>query len=206
MGLIGRLKRMFTQRPAEASVGKPRPAPSKPNSARLAGQLLLEFSDEVPDGVLEARAAAEALNPKTMARVLDRLRSGPIETADPQRRTIRASSLEIIDLTSLPSVRTRVKGSAYSVTDAERRKYGGTEYFLVREPENPTDPRAVAVYGSGHRVGYLSQARAASTSPLLAELQGDAFQVSGTGTTANSIVLWVDVPTVGSLRNLRDRR
>lgn len=196
---------MLTHGPAEPLTGKPLQSPSRPNAARLAGQLLLEFPDEVPDEVLAARAEAEALSPQTVARVLDRLRSGSTETAGPQRRSIRVSTLEIVDLTSLPSVRMRVKGSAYSVTDAERRRFGGTEYLLVREPENVADPQAVAVYGRGHRVGYLSQARAASSSSLLAELTGDAFKVSGTGTTSSSIVLWVDVPTVGALRKLRDR-
>ena len=76
----------------------------------------------------------------------------------------------------------------------------------MREPDNPTDVQAVAVYGRGHRVGYLSQARAASTAPLLAQLRGDAFRVTGTGTTPNSIVLWVDAPKVDALRKLRDHQ
>ncbi|MFC7404298.1 HIRAN domain-containing protein [Georgenia alba] len=98
------------------------------------------------------------------------------------------------------TTRTRVKGSAYAVSDAERARYGGREHLLIAEPDNEADPSAVAAYGKGHRVGYLSTARAASLAPLLAQLPGDAFRVTGSSTTSSTIVLWVDVPKVEPLR------
>lgn len=213
MDLRPRLRRMFTRgatkpsaaRVADASSTRARPSPSSVHAtpARLAHDLLVEFPDGVSDDVLAARAEAENLKPQTVGRVLERLRAGPRKATEIRRRKVDLSALEVIDLRGLPSVRTRIKGSAYSVNDAERAKYGGTEYLLVRETDNSTDPRAIAVYGKGHRVGYLSESRAASTSPLLAQLRGDAFRVVGTGTTTNSIILWVEVPRVDALRKFR---
>ena len=49
-------------------------------------------------------------------------------------------------------------------------------------------------------MGHLSAARAASLTPLLDQLGGEAYRVTGTGVTANSTVLWVDVPKVDALR------
>lgn len=104
-------------------------------------------------------------------------------------------------------MRTRIKGSAYYVTDVERDRYGGREYLLVREPDNAVDASAVAVYGRGRKVGHLSAARSAALAPLLDELGADAYRVTGTGTSANSMILWIDAPKVDALRKfVRARR
>lgn len=204
------VSRQPTKRPAppapKTAPARTEPAPiqARVTPAQLAKDLLREYPDELSSDLLAVRAEAAGLKPQTVARVLDRLRTGPTAASKVQSRTIDPSTIEVTDLTELPSIRTRIKGSAYSVTDTERARYGGTEYLLVREQDNPTDLNAVAVYGNGHRVGYLSQARAASTSPLLAQLPGDAFRVTGTGTTMNSIILWVDVPRVDALRKFRE--
>ncbi len=106
-----------------------------------------------------------------------------------------------MDLSGLDSTRRRIKGSAYSVSDAERARYGGPEYLLIAEPDNEADPSAVAVYGKGHRVGYVSTPRAAGLAPLLAQIDADAFRVTGVGTSeSHGTRLWVDVPKVDSLR------
>ncbi|WP_425499035.1 HIRAN domain-containing protein [Oerskovia flava] len=95
-------------------------------------------------------------------------------------RKLEPSALHVIDLSDLDSLRLRITGTAYCVTDDERRRYGGTEYLLVCEPDNETDSSAVAVYGRGSRVGYLPRARAASICPVTL-MDADAFRVSGAG-------------------------
>ena len=86
------------------------------------------------------------------------------------------------------------------MSDRERAKYGGTEYALVREPNNPHDSDAVAVYGKGRKVGYLSAAKAAAVAPSLDAMGAGAYRVGGTSVQGNSIRLWVDVPKVPGLR------
>lgn len=108
----------------------------------------------------------------------------------------------IVDLTRLESTRTRIKGSSHVISDSGRARSGGSEYLLMREPGNPHDANAVAVYGGGRKVGYLSAARAASTAPLLDQIGADAFRVTGTGVSRNSVMLWVDAPKIAELRKM----
>lgn len=123
------------------------------------------------------------------------------ERAEPVRkRTVNPDSLRVVDLRALESVRTRIKGVGYCVEDGDRRKFGGREYLLIPDPGNAFDPKAVAVYGKGRMVGYLSASRAGMLSPILQQMDADAFKVSGTGTSSNSIMLWVDAPKVEALR------
>lgn len=42
-----------------------------------------------------------------------------------------------------------------------------TEVTLVREPENPFDPNAVAVHIEGTKVGHLARADAALIAPIM---------------------------------------
>jgi hypothetical protein len=114
--------------------------------------------------------------------------------------SVDAASLRILDLREVPFSRMRIKGSSNWVSDSERGKFGGNEYLLVREPNNPFDNSAVAVHGKGRKVGYLSAAKAAALAPILDPLPFDAFQVSGTAVLENSIRLWVDVPKLVELR------
>jgi HIRAN domain len=114
--------------------------------------------------------------------------------------TVKPESLSQCDLRSLSSVRARIKGSANWVTESGRSKFGGTEYLLVREPTNKADSSAVAIYGKGRKVGYVSAAKAAAFAPLLDSMPEDAFVVGGTSTVENSIRLWVDLPTMPALR------
>lgn len=105
-----------------------------------------------------------------------------------------------VDLRGLPSSRFRIVGTAHWVTDAERRTYGGQESELVREPNNEHDRRAVAVYGRGRKVGYLSAAKAAGLAPELDRLGKAAFIVGGDSVAAHSIRMWVDIPRLPALR------
>ncbi len=117
-----------------------------------------------------------------------------------QDETVDVASLRVLDLRELPSIRMRIKGSANWVSDLERAKFGGTDYLLVREPNNEYDDSAVAVHGKGRKVGYVSAAKAAGLAPILDSLPFNAFEVSGTSVIENSIRLWVDVPKIAELR------
>ncbi|KFF58655.1 hypothetical protein JF66_17000 [Cryobacterium sp. MLB-32] len=107
---------------------------------------------------------------------------------------------EVADLRGLPFSRYRIKGSAYVISDTNRERFGGTEYQLRREPKNRHDTHAIAIYGQGRMVGYISAAKAASIAPLLDVLPEVAFTVGGAGVVGNSIRLWVDVPSLPALR------
>jgi|SRR5665647_10325 len=180
------------------------PGPVEPSHAlrparsavALASELHAEYPEGVPTDVLFDRAEAARLDVQAVDRVLDGLR----EAARVKVRRVKVDGLRVLDLAPLDSVRTRIKGSAYWVTDGERKKYGGPEYLLIREPENEADASAVAVYGNGRKVGHISAASAARLAPLLDQLDADAFRVTGAGTTQNSMVLWVDVPKTDALR------
>jgi len=117
-----------------------------------------------------------------------------------KKDTIVEAQMSIIDLRSLDYVRTRIKGTANYLNDGDRAVYGGTEYVLVREPKNPNDADAVAIYGNERKVGYVSAAKAASMSSVLDGISADAFRVSGTSVIDHSIVLWVDLPRISALR------
>jgi hypothetical protein len=110
------------------------------------------------------------------------------------------TGLSVLDLRELPSNRFRIVGSAYWVTDTGRYKHGGNEYSLVREPKNRWDANAVAVYGKGRKVGYLTKAKAAALAPIFDALPYDAFRVGGTPPSGNSITMWVDIPALPKLR------
>jgi hypothetical protein len=162
----------------------------------LARQLLRDFPDGLDVGVLFDRCEEAGLDPQEVDAALDDLR----DRSKVEKRTIHEGGLRISNLTSLPSVRTRIKGSAYWVTDEQRRRHGGAKYVLVREPNNEHDPNAVAVYGRGRKVGHLSAAKAASIAPILDKIGAEGFRVTGAGTSLNSITLWVDVPRLDALR------
>lgn len=103
-------------------------------------------------------------------------------------------------------MRSRIHGTSYWVSDEDRRQYGGRTYVLLREPKNPHDPNAVAVYGRGRKVGYVSAGRAAAIAPILDQIGADAYRVSGEGVSRNSLRLWVGVPKVDGLRRLASGR
>lgn len=191
---------------------KPKPMPPTPPRAShparmtaraLAKQLAAEYPNGVPVDVLVDRSDAAGLDDQDVDDALDRL----AEFAEVKVKTINLQHLGVLDLSGLDSTRTRIVGTGYYLAWEERRKFGGLEYLLMREPDNEHDPKAVAVYGTrGRMVGHLSAAKAASYSPLLQQLRHDAYRVAGVGATSASGVLWVDLPRLPALRQfLKDR-
>lgn len=112
--------------------------------------------------------------------------------------TISTRGWHIIDLSSLESMRMRIRGTSYYVTDDDRMRYGGTNYLLVREPDNPFDAEAIAVYGGTRKLGHVSAAKAARLAPLLDQLGADAYKVSGA--LEQGRYTRVDVPLIPALR------
>jgi hypothetical protein len=113
---------------------------------------------------------------------------------------LEEEGLSVLDLRELPCSRFRIVGSAYWVTDSGRYKHGGNEYLLVREPKNKWDANAVAVYGKGRKVGYLTEAKAAALAPTFDALNFDAYRVGGAAPEGNSTRMWVDIPALPRLR------
>ncbi|NYF18548.1 hypothetical protein HDC37_003413 [Microbacterium sp. AK009] len=107
---------------------------------------------------------------------------------------------EPTDLRRLDSTRMRIKGIGNYVGWNERRAVGGTEYVLVREPDNSHDPCAVAVLSNGRKVGYVSAARAKILAPLFDTIASAGYVVGGTGPSDDSVQLWVDIPKADALR------
>ena len=140
-------------------------------------------------------AGSDATPPKRPPAASARKR-GPSKPSD-----IDVSALHICDLRGLDFTRTRIKGTANYVTDAQRGEFGGTEYLLVREPQNQHDSSAVAVYGRGRKLGFISASKAASFAPLLDNHRADVFLIGGTTVIENSIRLWIDLPNVTALRS-----
>jgi hypothetical protein len=212
MGLMGWLRRVAGEEEPQPSARpsfdsfKPKPTPPPPTSApprpprltvkALAKQLAAEYPSGVPVDVLLRRSDAAGLDVQAVDDALDDI----AEAAEIKVSVVDPRKLRIHDLSALDSTRTRIKGTSYWVTWEERRKFGGLEYLLICEPDNPVDPMAVAVYGKGRKVGHLSTAKAATFTPLLTELGCDAYRVSGVGATAASGVLWVDLPRVPAMR------
>ncbi|TFD11409.1 hypothetical protein E3T35_09325 [Cryobacterium sp. TMT1-2-2] len=194
---MGILARLFGRRPSKPAVI----TPAKPPETVPARPPRRSYTVKLPGGVVETRytdrwtgtfddwvAEMEAkLGPEELIPALEKV-------------TIDTTALRALDLRDLPSTRFRIVGSSYCVTEDERALYGGTDYLLKREPDNGSDANAVAVFGQGRKVGYLSAAKAASLAELLDGLDFDAFQVGGTSVLGNSIRLWVDVPKVAALR------
>jgi hypothetical protein len=117
-----------------------------------------------------------------------------------RRADLHVDKLNIMDLRGLEARRLRIVGSSYVCSDRDRQVYGGTQYLLVREPDNRADGNAVAVYGKGRQLGYASSSKAGALGPLLERLGADAYLVNGASMTDASIKLWVDLPSLPALR------
>ncbi len=166
-------------------------------------ELAFELLSSYPEGVdvdhMISRCEAEGLRLDAVSRRYDELQWQAEEIAFRTVETVVPKS--VIDLTGLESTRMRIKGQAFWVTVAERSEFGGVEYWLVREPKNEHDSNAVAVYGRGRKLGYVSAARAALLAPLLDSMRAEAFAVTKTGASAEQGTrMWVDIPKVDALR------
>jgi hypothetical protein len=155
------------------------------------------------DGTVETRVAED--DGTTFADWVEGMETKNRESA-PSSRTKKSvvdeDELSVLDLRAIPSVRARIVGTGNYVSDRQRDTFGGSEYLLVREPRNKHDSNAVAIYGKGRKVGYVSASKAASIAGMLDALNFEAFKVGGEGTASNSSRLWADLPTVPGLRAL----
>jgi hypothetical protein len=128
---------------------------------------------------------------------------GAVEHVPDEPEFVSPTTLAIsepTDLRSLDSTRMRIKGIGNYVGWNERRAVGGTEYVLVREPDNSHDSCAVLVLSNGRKIGYVSAARAKILAPLLDSLGSAGYVVGGTGPSDESVQLWVDIPKADVLR------
>lgn len=182
---------MPTSRPSSA------PASGRLSPSGLARELMREYGDEVPAEVLVERARAAGLSASAVDSAIDSI----VEARRVKRSHVSATSMRIVDLRGLESVRMRVKGSAHYVETTRRRSFLDTEYLLVREPGNKFDTNAIAVHGRGGRkIGHVSATRAAIMAPILDQIGADGYSVAGTAGSATSIVAWVDLPKADALR------
>lgn len=122
-------------------------------------------------------------------------RSGGVKKA-----VLNEGDLSILDLRDVPSLRVRIVGTGYWVTESGLSKYGAAEYLLVREPKNKWDANAIGVYGKGRKVGHLSAGKAAALAPILDPLGFDAYRIGGAPISDNSRRIWADVPAIPKLR------
>lgn len=197
MGLLDRLFRRSPKPPRPAVPVAPRSSSPQPLVDRT-------VTIKRPGGLIETKVWDEAYRTRRDAEAEPRL-SALAEDDSPKRERVKKVTLDldavrVLDLRSVPSSRKRIVGSFGWVTDAGRETHGGTEYLLVREPRNKFDANAIAVYGKGRKVGYISAAKGAAFTPILDPLPFDAFLVSGAGVEFNSIRLWVDLPGLPALR------
>ncbi|WP_156794807.1 HIRAN domain-containing protein [Curtobacterium sp. BH-2-1-1] len=109
---------------------------------------------------------------------------------------------DALDLRQLSAGRHRVKGTFAYVPAGRRRDVGGIEYWLVREPSNPHDSNAVAVWDTTRKVGYISAAKASLLAPELDRVNAPAFRVNGES-SADKIALHVHLPHIKGVRALQ---
>lgn len=188
MGMVQKLTAMFRG-------AKTEPAASKPHVPVSVAPV-----EDLAAYSVRAPVPGPAREPKAPRTIGEQLRTPGPKAPGIKKVTIDDAVLSVLDLRELQSNRFRIVGSAYWVTDSGRYKHGGHDYLLVREPKNKWDPNAVAVYGKGRKVGHLSEAKAAALAPIFDTLPFDAYRVGGAPPTSNSIVMWVDLPTLPKLR------
>jgi hypothetical protein len=192
---MGIWERLFGKK--EASVQAERP----PIPASKAGVTITTISPS--GGKTSETLSREELRARVAENDARRAAEPPRVVEPPERIRVKKldeANLKILDVTAIPATLYRIVGQMHSVSDASRKKLGASEYLLVREPRNKVDPNAVAVVSQGRRIGYISAAKAAAVSPILAELPYDALRVRGAGTTDHSIKMHVGIPSATALK------
>ena len=104
----------------------------------------------------------------------------------------------VMDLRALPAAEYGIKGYSFYVEAG--RAYQADTYRLVREPENPEDRWAIAVFNIERKVGYVSHAKATQYAPLLDELPAEVFVVGGVVRERGKMLLLM--PKLPELRQL----
>ncbi len=102
---------------------------------------------------------------------------------------------------TVTGVRYQMSAPTYEEKEVEAERFiktlkKGQEVVLVAEPENPRDPKAIAVYINYERVGYISKEECEEVHPLLGEdKQCDAVVER----TDNHVTFFISIP--GAVEN-----
>lgn len=158
---------------------------SDPALVAAVAREIVEHGDAHPDGRgWDARASIAEAHGLTVWDVIDEeLRIGErrdrAATPREKRKTIDRDGMTLLDLRHIESTPLKLRGVSHYVSAPGRAQFGGEELVLVREPHNPHDSFAIAVYGSGRKLGHVSANRALSLTPLLDKLPFDGFLVGG---------------------------
>ncbi|NNC14104.1 hypothetical protein HII28_19815 [Planctomonas sp. JC2975] len=109
---------------------------------------------------------------------------------------VQYSSLRVQVLAGGKSNRVKVVATKRWVNDSERAKLADREFLLRREPDNPADRNAIAVFSHERKLGYVPAVEAHQLSPLLDKFATvDGFVVDGaTQDDDNEMSFFVDLP------------
>lgn len=103
----------------------------------------------------------------------------------------------LVDLRDEAERSFRVVGSSHWVPQDVVWQYQLNVFFLHREPDNPYDENAIAVYGGERKFGYLSAGAAAQYAPLLDQIGADFIVARDNKDLAR---MWFRLPRVPVLR------
>jgi hypothetical protein len=123
------------------------------------------------------------VDPEEVQVELDALRireeTGTLGFEDVKTATRSFNPGRVADLRGLGGVLWKVVGMSYWLQDGERDSLRVGWFVLHREPGNPHDKNAVAVYLDCRKIGYLTVAKAKTYSPILASISAEAYEVAG---------------------------
>ena len=175
-----------------------------PHPHKVARALYASQSLALDDGTVERECEIAGVDPAPVYAELEALRTrDQMEEADRRSgwreptRTINFDAERVADLRPLGGKMWRAVGAFGWLSDRERRALRAGWFVLKREPQNPYDVNAVAVYLDCRKVGYLSAAKAKALSPLLAAIPADGYEVSG---EVRNRTAYVALPTPSALR------
>lgn len=129
--------------------------------------------------VVDVADEASRIKVRKQAAAAPARRSGAAKAAAKPRNAIKVGDMRLLDLRHLDSVPLKLRGISHYVSERGRAQFGDSELVLKREPTNPHDAIAIAVYGKGRKLGHVSAARAAQLTPMLDRLGYDGYLVDG---------------------------
>lgn len=144
------------------------------------------------------------VDPAPVHAELDAIRAREVIDASAERtgfrtktRTLNFDPATVADLRPLGGKSWKAVGAGNCLSDRERDALQSGWFVLRREPDNPYDANAVAVYLDCRKVGYLTAAKAKTYSPILAAIEAQGFEVDGqiVGRSAH-----IQLPAPSSLR------
>lgn len=179
--------------------------PERPVHPKKVARTLYASIGSLPSPEIVAREAAIAgVDAQAVHSELESLHKRDLEQRDapdldhPKAEHLDVATLTKVDLTTLDAMGARIVGQSHWLDHGDRSQFHGATYLLVREPHNPHDENAIAVYGRDRKVGYVSAGRAKQLAPLLDRIGVEAFVVlSGKSEGSKHEVM---LPRVPSLR------